>query len=90
MRHAHAAKHAAGIPAYDGWYAWKVERPDGMTFLHDLRRDLVAKVQQDASQRRLTSPGRTRQVGLCRHDQHLLSAEITSALATARAALSEV
>jgi hypothetical protein len=31
-----AAKHAANIPAYDGWYAWKVERPGGMVLLYDL------------------------------------------------------
>jgi hypothetical protein len=44
-----AAKYAAKIPACDGWYAWKVERPSGSTLLHDLRKDLVAKVQQDVA-----------------------------------------
>jgi hypothetical protein len=44
-----AAKHAASIPACDGWYAWKVERPGGLVLLHDLRKQLVAKIQQDVS-----------------------------------------
>jgi Restriction Enzyme Adenine Methylase Associated len=44
-----AAKHAAHIPAYDGWYAWKVKRSDGARPLHDLRRDLVAAIQDDTS-----------------------------------------
>jgi hypothetical protein len=39
-----AAKHAAQIPACDGWYCWKVERSDGSTLLHDLRKDLVAQI----------------------------------------------
>lgn len=34
-----AACEAADIPAYDGWYAWSVERLDGRT-LNDLRLDL--------------------------------------------------
>jgi hypothetical protein len=32
--------------AFNGWYAWKVGRPDGMALLHDLRMDLVAKPQR--------------------------------------------
>jgi len=35
-----AASEAAGIAAYDGWYAWKVERLDRT--LNDLRYDLAA------------------------------------------------
>ena len=31
-----AAIEAAQIPAYDGWYAWRSESPDGES-LHDLR-----------------------------------------------------
>jgi hypothetical protein len=42
-----AAKHAAQIPACDGWYAWRLERPDGTTLLHDLRRELLAARTQD-------------------------------------------
>jgi hypothetical protein len=44
-----AAKHAAHIPACDGWYAWKVQRPDETRLLHDLRRDLVTTIQNDTS-----------------------------------------
>jgi hypothetical protein len=44
-----AAKHAADIPAYDGWYAWKIQQDGKLTALHDLRKALVAKVEQDAS-----------------------------------------
>lgn len=44
-----AAKQAAHIPACDGWYAWKVERPGGLILLHDLRKKLVAKVERDSS-----------------------------------------
>ncbi len=35
-----AAMAAAGIPSYDGWYAWRVDSPDGK-LLHDLRMDLL-------------------------------------------------
>lgn len=35
-----AAMEAAGIPSYDGWYAWRVEDPDGPS-LQDLRVQLV-------------------------------------------------
>jgi Restriction Enzyme Adenine Methylase Associated len=44
-----AAKQAAHIPAYDGWYAWRIERPEGSVSLHELRRELVAKAQADTS-----------------------------------------
>lgn len=36
-----AAMEAAGIPAYDGWYAWHVERLEGRT-LDSLRRELAS------------------------------------------------
>lgn len=39
-----AAIEAAGIPAFDGWYAWQVVRLDG-TVLNDLRRRLADAVQ---------------------------------------------
>ncbi|HEX4436289.1 MAG TPA: hypothetical protein VH061_05780 [Solirubrobacteraceae bacterium] len=44
-----AAKFAADIPAYDGWYAWKVERDGGLTPLHDMRELLVARIEHDPS-----------------------------------------
>jgi hypothetical protein len=44
-----AAKKAANIPAYDGWYAWRVERPGGTVVLHDLRKELVARALADGS-----------------------------------------
>ncbi|HYB25464.1 MAG TPA: hypothetical protein VEF89_02500 [Solirubrobacteraceae bacterium] len=44
-----AAKHAAHIPACDGWYAWKVARPNDTILLHDLREEFVARTRQDAS-----------------------------------------
>lgn len=34
-----AAKEAAGIPAYDGWYAWRLTH-DGRS-LHQLRQELA-------------------------------------------------
>jgi hypothetical protein len=37
-----AAMEAAGIPSYDGWYAWRVENVDGPT-LQDLRVQLVTQ-----------------------------------------------
>jgi Restriction Enzyme Adenine Methylase Associated len=43
-----AAKHAARIPACDGWYVWRVEQSDGQALLHDLRKQLVATLRQDA------------------------------------------
>jgi hypothetical protein len=43
-----AAKHAANIPACDGWLAWRVVRPDGTRLLDDIRKDLFAKAHLDA------------------------------------------
>ena len=37
---ARAAMEAAGIPSYDGWYAWRLEDANGAT-LQDLRTQLV-------------------------------------------------
>jgi Restriction Enzyme Adenine Methylase Associated len=44
-----AAKHAANIPAYDGWYAWRVDRLNGVV-LNDLRKELVARMRADGQQ----------------------------------------
>ena len=43
-----AAKHAAHIPACDGWYVWRVQRPGGSVLLHDLRRELAASISEGA------------------------------------------
>lgn len=40
-----AAKAAANIPAYDGWDAWRRQRPDGIVGLHELRQELVGKAR---------------------------------------------
>jgi hypothetical protein len=48
-----AAKEAAGIPAYDGWYAWR-RAPDGET-LHALRERLAAE-EGSASQVSSSTP----------------------------------
>ena len=40
-----AAVEAAGIPAYDGWYAWRLEG-DGGEPLHELRVRCVSKLQK--------------------------------------------
>jgi hypothetical protein len=44
-----AAKHAAHIPACDGWYAWRLWRPEGEVLLHELRKSLVAALRQEGS-----------------------------------------
>jgi hypothetical protein len=44
-----AAKHAAHVPACDGWYAWRLEQANGMALLHDLRKELVAARRRDDS-----------------------------------------
>lgn len=44
-----AAKHAAKIPACDGWYAWRVERPEENTLLNDLRKELLAAFGQSSA-----------------------------------------
>ncbi len=38
-----AAMEAANVPAYDGWLAWRVERPGGNATLADLRDSLAAR-----------------------------------------------
>jgi hypothetical protein len=43
-----AAKAAAEIPAYDGWYAWRVERLGG-TLLNELRKELVSRIRTDST-----------------------------------------
>lgn len=37
-----AAMEAANIESYDGWYAWRVDRPDGKLLL-DLRAELISR-----------------------------------------------
>ena len=41
-----AAVEAAQIPAYDGWYAWRLDSPEGPT-LHALRVDLAQRLDDD-------------------------------------------
>jgi hypothetical protein len=43
-----AAMEAANVPAYDGWYAWHVQRLDGKT-LDELRRELAVSAGVGAS-----------------------------------------
>lgn len=43
-----AAMRAAGIQAYDGWYAWKVPRLSGV-LLHELRKEFAARLSQSES-----------------------------------------
>jgi len=43
-----AAMEAAGVPSYDGWYAWRVDAVDGK-LLHDLRADLLQRFTVDES-----------------------------------------
>lgn len=44
-----AAKAAANIPAYDGWYAWHLDDPDGSINLNDLRQKFIARMSEDTS-----------------------------------------
>jgi hypothetical protein len=37
-----AAMHAAGLQAYDGWYAWRVDN-EQRPRLHDLRSELISR-----------------------------------------------
>jgi len=41
-----AAMEAAGVPSYDGWYAWRVDALDGK-LLHDIRADLLQQFTVD-------------------------------------------
>jgi|GEM_PF-2420457 len=46
-----AAAHAANIPAYDGWLAWHVERPEGSVLLDSLRKQLVSGLPEPPEDR---------------------------------------
>lgn len=42
-----AAMEAAGVASYDGWYAWRVDAPDGK-LLNDIRADLLQQFVGDS------------------------------------------
>jgi hypothetical protein len=46
-----AAMDAANVPAYDGWYAWRIDGDDGES-LHELRVRCVSALRADEGEER--------------------------------------